>query len=118
MRFRGTTLSCLSAILFYTQIVPAQSKPAADLIVTNAKIWTVDKTRPQAEALAVLGDRIVAVGTAADVDLWHGPQTKVLDAKGKLLLPGFNDAHVHFVDGGEYLKAVQLKDAASPAEFA
>ena len=95
-----------------------QAKPAADLIVTNAKIWTVDKTRPHAEALAVLGDRIVAVGSVAEVDAWHGPQTKVLDAQGKLLLPGFNDAHVHFVDGGDHLTAVQLKDAASPEEFA
>src|SRR6476619_2557499 len=96
----------------------AQAKPAADLIVTNAKIWTVDKTRPHAEALAVLGDRIVAVGSLTEVDTWHGPQTKVLDAQGKLLLPGFNDAHVHFVDGGDHLSAVQLKDAASPVEFA
>src|SRR5215467_4799554 len=95
-----------------------QSRPSADLIITNAKIWTVDKTRPQAEALAVLGDRIVAVGSAGEVDAWHGPQTKVLDAQGKLLLPGFNDAHVHFVDGGDHLQAVQLKDAASPEEFA
>ena len=77
----------------------------------------MDKTRPHAEALAVLGERIVAVGSAAEVDTWHGPQTKVLDAQGKLLLPGFNDAHVHFVDGGDHLSAVQLKDAASPEEF-
>ena len=96
----------------------AQAKPAADLIVTNAKIWTVDKARPQAEALAVLGDRIVAVGSSAEVDAWHGPQTKVVDAKGKLLLPGFNDAHTHFVDGGSQLQEVQLKDAATPEEFA
>ena len=92
-------------------------KPAADLIITNAKIWTVDKARPQAEALAVLGERIVAVGSAGEVDAWHGPQTKVVDAKGKLLLPGFNDAHVHFVDGGSHLQEVQLKDASSPEEF-
>ncbi len=96
----------------------AQSKPAADLIITNAKIWTVDKARPQAESLAVLRDRIVAVGSATEVDAWHGPQTKVIDAQGKLLLPGFNDAHVHFVDGGDHLQSVQLKDAASPEEFA
>ncbi len=95
-----------------------QSKPSADLIITNAKIWTVDKARPNAEALAVLGERIVAVGSAAEVDTWHGPQTKVLDAQGKLLLPGFNDAHVHFVDGGDHLQEVQLKDAATPEEFA
>jgi predicted amidohydrolase YtcJ len=96
----------------------SQAKPAADLIITNAKIWTVDKTRPNADAVAVLGERIVAVGSAADVDAWHGPQTKVFDAQGKLLLPGFNDAHVHFVDGGDHLQQVQLKDAATPEEFA
>jgi predicted amidohydrolase YtcJ len=96
----------------------AQAKPAADLIITNARIWTVDKTRPQAEALAVVGERIVAVGSATDVDAWHGPQTKVVDAHGKLLLPGFNDAHVHFVDGGAHLQEVQLKDADTPQEFA
>ncbi len=110
---------CFWALLL---LLPAsarpQAKPAADLIVTNAKIWTVDKARPQAEALAVLGDRIVAVGGANEVDAWHGPQTKILDAHGKLLLPGFNDAHVHFVDGGSHLREVQLKDAASPEEFA
>lgn len=95
-----------------------QAKPAADVIVTNAKIWTVDKARPQAEAMAIVGPRIVAVGSAADVDAWHGPQTTIIDAHGKLVLPGFNDAHVHFVDGGDHLQAVQLKDAASPEEFA
>jgi predicted amidohydrolase YtcJ len=95
-----------------------QSKPAADLIITNAKIWTVDRARPQAEALAVMRDRIVAVGGVSEVDAWHGPQTKVVDAQGKLLLPGFNDAHVHFVDGGDHLQAVQLKDATSSEEFA
>jgi predicted amidohydrolase YtcJ len=119
--FRMMSRSAMAACLVWALAslpVPAQTKPAADLIITNAKIWTVDKTRPHAEALAVLGDRIVAVGSAADVDTWHGPQTKVLDAQGKLLLPGFNDAHVHFVDGGDHLQAVQLKDAASPAEFA
>ncbi|HET9791390.1 MAG TPA: amidohydrolase, partial [Candidatus Angelobacter sp.] len=57
-------------------------------------------------------------GTSAEVDAWHGPQTKVFDAHGKLLLPGFNDSHVHFVDGGDHLSQVQLKDAASPREFA
>lgn len=107
-----------SAVLFWSATALAQAKPSAEVIVTNAKIWTVDKARPQAEAMAIIGDRIVAVGSAAEVDGWHGPQTKIIDAQGKLLLPGFNDAHVHFVDGGDHLQAVQLKDAASPEEFA
>ena len=95
-----------------------QRKPAADLIITNAKVWTVDKSAPTAEAVAILGDRIVAVGLTADVDLWRGPQTKVIDADGKLLLPGFNDAHVHFTSGGSQLDNVQLNDATSAEEFA
>jgi predicted amidohydrolase YtcJ len=95
----------------------AQSRPQADLIITNAKIWTVDPALPRAEAVAVLGDRIVAVGTAADVDAWRGAGTKVVDAGSKLLLPGFNDSHVHFIDGGLQLDSVDLKDAATPDEF-
>ena len=97
--------------------VRGQNKPSADLIITNARIWTVDKARPQAESLAVLRERIVAVGSAAEVDAWHGPQTRIIDAQGKLLLPGFNDAHVHFADGGDHLQAVQLKETSSPEEF-
>jgi hypothetical protein len=96
----------------------AQSRPAADLIITNAKVWTVDKSLPTAQAVAVLGDRIVSVGSSADVDAWRGPNTKLLDAGGKLLLPGFNDAHVHFVSGGMQLDNIQLNDATTPEEFA
>ncbi len=73
---------------------------------------------PTAQAVAVLADRIVAVGSNAAVDLWRGPHTQVLDAAGKLLLPGFNDAHVHFISGGSQLDYVQLNDATSAKEFA
>jgi hypothetical protein len=97
--------------------ISAQSRPAADLIITNAKVWTVDKAYPTAQAVAVLGDRIVAVGSNDEVQAWHGTSTRVIDASGKLLLPGFNDAHVHFVDGGLQLDAVQLNDATSPQEL-
>jgi len=107
-------------LLLSFAIVPAlaQSKPIADLIVTNAKVWTVDHKQPTAEAVAVLGDRIIAVGSKADIEALRGPSTNVIDAGGKLLLPGFNDAHVHFVDGGMQLDAVQLNDATSADEFA
>lgn len=100
-----------------TLLVQAQARPAADLIITNANVYTVDKNQPHAEAVAVIGDRIVAVGTAADIDQWRGSNTKVIDAGGKLLLPGFNDAHVHFIDGGVQLDSVDLRYAASPEEF-
>ncbi|HZR56698.1 MAG TPA: amidohydrolase [Terriglobales bacterium] len=109
----GTLVSTL--LLSLTAL--GQIKPSADLIVTNAKIWTVDKALPMAQAVAILGDRIVAVGANSDVDVWRNSNTRVIDAGGKLLLPGFNDAHVHFVSGGSQLDAVQLNDAASPEEF-
>ena len=108
--------------LFVLFILPpclrAQSRPAADLLIYNAKIWTVDKSQPTAQAVAVLGDRIVAVGSNQEVEVWHGTRTRAIDAAGKLLLPGFNDAHVHFVDGGLALDRVQLNDATSAQEFA
>jgi len=97
--------------------VYAQTRPAADLIITNAKIWTVDKAHPTAQAVAVLGERIVAVGSNAEVDAWRGPNTRVIDAGGHLLLPGFNDSHVHFVSGGLQLASLQLNDATSAQEF-
>jgi len=105
-------------VLFTLRSAAGQSKPAADLIVRNAKVWTVDKDHPTAQAVAVLGDRIVAVGSNADVEAWHGDRTRTIDASGKLLLPGFNDSHVHFVDGGLSLDSVQLNDATSATEFA
>jgi predicted amidohydrolase YtcJ len=111
----------ISAALFFVAVVSlifAQSKPAADLLITNANIWTVDPSRPKAEAVAVLGDRIVAVGSNAEVESWRGPRTHVIEAGGKLLLPGFNDAHVHFVSGGLQLDSIQLNDATSKEEFA
>jgi predicted amidohydrolase YtcJ len=119
------TWSLLSALILFCGAVQLHAvagegyaKPAANLIVRNAKIWTVDKSLPSAQAVAVIGERIVGVGTNTEIDLWRGPNTKVVDAGGKLLLPGFNDAHVHFVSGGMQLENVQLKDAASLQEFA
>jgi predicted amidohydrolase YtcJ len=117
-KVRTVLLRLLAAILLCACASSAQNKPAADLIVTNAKIWTVDKSLPAAQAVAVLGDRIVAVGSNAEVDAWRGPRTQVIDAEGKRLLPGFNDAHVHFVSGGIQLDSVDLKNAATPQEFA
>ncbi len=114
---RAKLLTVLCAIL----LVPAavgESTLAADLIITNAKVWTVDQSHPTAEAVAVIGERIVAVGSTKEIEAWRGSQTRVIDAGGKLVLPGFNDAHVHFVEGGAQLDSVQLNDATSAKEFA
>ncbi|HEX8458886.1 MAG TPA: amidohydrolase [Pyrinomonadaceae bacterium] len=89
-----------------------------DLVVVNANVRTMDKAHPVAEAVAVYGNRIAAVGTNAEVRKLAGARTRVIDARGALVLPGFNDAHVHFIEGGGHLASVQLRDAASPSEFA
>ena len=90
----------------------------ADLIVTNGRIWTGESRQPAADAIAVIGERIVEVGDVRDIERWHGRDTQVIDAAGRRVIPGFNDAHVHFVDGGADLENVDLKDADTPAEFA
>ena len=69
-------------------------------------------------AVAIIGDRIVDVGGADDIERWRGANTTVIDAEGRRLVPGFNDAHVHFVDGGRQLDNVDLRDAGTQAEFA
>jgi predicted amidohydrolase YtcJ len=89
-----------------------------DLVVVNARIWTVDPARPEAEALAVTGDRIAVVGTRAEVEKRRGSATRVIDAGGRFVMPGFGDAHIHLMTGGAQLDSVDLKDAATPAEFA
>jgi len=115
MKFK---LAVYSLVFISAVCANAQPKPTATLIITNAAVYTVDKQHPTADAVAIIGDRIVAVGSSAEIDVWHGPETKVIDARRKLVLPGFNDAHVHFIQGGAQLDQVQLTDAASPEEFA
>jgi predicted amidohydrolase YtcJ len=95
----------------------AAAQPAASLVLLNGKIWTVNHAQPLAQAVACLGSRIVAVGSNDEVRKWIGAGTEVLDLGGKLVLPGFNDAHVHFFSGGENLASVQLRDAKSEDEF-
>jgi predicted amidohydrolase YtcJ len=93
------------------------AQPAADLILTNGKIWTGTAAAPVVQAVACAGGRIAASGPAADVAKWAGPKTRVVDLAGKLVVPGFNDAHVHFLTGGQHLAGVQLRDARSGQEF-
>ena len=91
---------------------------AADLVLINGKIVTVDVKNPRAEALAVKGDTIVAVGSYKEIRTYIDKgKTKVIDLQGKLALPGFNDSHVHFVYGGHALMAISLDGVTSPAEI-
>ncbi len=87
----------------------------ASLAIVNAKVWTGDSARPWADAIAVSGDTILAVGSSAEVRKIGA--ARVVDAKGGLVTPGFIDSHVHFVTGGFRLSSVQLRDARTPEEF-
>jgi predicted amidohydrolase YtcJ len=87
------------------------------LSVVNARIWTGDFARPWAEAMAASGDRLVAVGTNAEIRALAAASPSI-DAEGRLVLPGFIDAHVHFLQGGFDLASVQLRDADTPQVFA
>lgn len=90
----------------------------ADTVIVNAVVHTMDTAKPTAEAVAISANRIVAVGSSNDIRKLAGPKTRTIDAKQRLLLPGFNDAHTHFLSGGFQLSSVDLRDASSPQEFA
>lgn len=108
-----TTAATLLAVAACTSTPRA---PAATLAIVNATIWTGDPARGTAEAVAVSGERIVAVGTNEEIGALAGA-AEVIDARGQFLVPGFIDSHVHFVEGGQRLASVQLRDARTREEF-
>jgi predicted amidohydrolase YtcJ len=112
-------LAVLTAVLVAVAVSPvvANAQNQADLILTHGKIWTENPKQPEVEAIAIVGNRIVALGDSAAMSALAGPHTTVIDLKGRRVVPGFNDAHVHFYMGGEGLTSVQLHDASSPEEF-
>lgn len=89
-----------------------------DLIVINAKVHTMNQRQPTAEAVALYGNKIAAIGSTKEIKKLAGANTRVVDAQGRVVLPGFNDAHVHFMSGGFQLSSVDLRDANTPPEFA
>jgi hypothetical protein len=88
----------------------ALTQDRADLVITNARVWTANVKQPWADSIAVRGDRIVAVGNAKRL---AGPGSKVIDAGGRLVTPGFNDAHIHFLGGSQRLYRVDLTGACT-----
>ncbi len=104
-------------ILF--SLVSGYAVPAgAELVIINANVRTMASAQPRAEAVAVSGGEIVAVGSTKTIRALADENTKVIDAGGKLVLPGFNDAHVHFAAIGNIFSSVKLAEARTPAEFA
>jgi len=94
----------------------ARAGTRADLALRGGRIW-VGKGRPLATAIAMKDGRVAAVGSDAEVQAWVGPETRVIHLRGRLVVPGFNDAHVHFLSGGFGLLSVDLRDARDEQDF-
>jgi len=110
-----------TAITLMVSTLPTHANERAlspTLIVFNARVHTMDSGKPTAEAVAVYDQRVVAVGSNKEIKEMAGAGTRVIDAQGQLVLPGFNDSHVHFLSGGFQLSSVDLRDADTPQEFA
>jgi predicted amidohydrolase YtcJ len=103
------------ACLIFLLLGSCNHHPVADRIYMNAKIWTGDSVNPAAKAIAIKDSQILYVGD--NYQAWEGSQTIVTDLKGKMLVPGFIDNHVHFLDGGYYLASINLRNARSKEEF-
>jgi predicted amidohydrolase YtcJ len=90
----------------------------ADLVIRNAIIWTGDSSAGRAQALAVRGERLIAVGTNAEIDAYRSPRTRVIDAGGRFITPGFIDDHTHFAQAGALLIGANLLEVHAPGAFA
>src|SRR5215207_148361 len=98
-----------AAALLAASVSVSGQNLAADLVIVNANVHTMNSAQKEARSIAVLGNRIIAVGSDADTKPLVGPKTRVIDAKGRLITPGFNDAHVHFLGTGIQLSSVDLR---------
>ncbi len=106
-------LTLLSALLFACN----QEKMTAELIITNANIWTGNEKQPTAQAMAIHADTIMGIGTSEEIEAYKNASTKIVDAQGRFITPGFIDSHVHLLTGGRSLLSVALRDAATQEEF-
>jgi predicted amidohydrolase YtcJ len=110
----------LSVCLLGGLLLPALTRttePApADTILLNGKVYTVNAGHPRAQALAIREGRIVAVGSNAEIERYRGPKTHVIDAAGRLVLPGITDAHFHLMESAEAIEQLHLDDATTLAE--
>jgi predicted amidohydrolase YtcJ len=98
-------------LLAYAACAAIASAQPADLVLRNGKIVTLNAATPTAQAMAVRGDKIAALGNNGDAAKWIGPQTKVIDLHGQLAIPGFIEGHGHFTGIGEFRMGLDLKEA-------
>jgi predicted amidohydrolase YtcJ len=100
------------ALYMVAALPAAATAQEADILLRNARIWTGDSAHPYAEAVAIRGDRFIAVGTSAGLARHHGTRTQVIDARGRFVAPGFIDNHTHFERAGALIVGVNLLDVA------
>lgn len=110
-------VATIAVLLTFHGLNAADEIVTADLVLFNGRVFTVEKSLPWAEAIAVRDGKFMAVGTNAEVKKLIGRDTQTLDLQGKLVLPGFNDAHLHFASGGLYLLGIDLRPARDEKEF-
>ena len=113
----AVVVGAFAAALFALACTVKEQASPTTLAIVNGRVWTGDSAQPWAEAVAIAGDRIVAVGSTADINKRTAATTRVIDARGAMVTPGFIDSHVHFNDGGFALSSVQLRDAKTREEF-
>lgn len=107
-------LSALAGVLSCNRLPASSAASPPTTLVIYGRVWTGDSTKPWAQAVAVSGDRIVAVGDSGTVAKLAGQSTEVI-SRAALVVPGFMDGHTHFIFGGFQLASVDLRDADSPA---
>jgi len=117
MMFRLRLLLALLAVAPGAALAESPKPPQADTLVLHGKVYTLNAKQPWAQAVAIQGGKIVAVGSDAEIEKLRGNGTKVIDAAGRLVLPGFTDCHIHFMDGSLSLDRVNLEDAKDPADI-
>ncbi|HMO81764.1 MAG TPA: amidohydrolase [Pyrinomonadaceae bacterium] len=109
-------LSAIIAGIIMGCSVLAQDR-AADLVIVNGDVWTMNTRQPRTEAVAIVGNRISAVGSTSEIKMLIGPETKVIDANGRIVLPGFNDAHVHFMAIGNTFSSLDLRNISQAEDL-
>ncbi len=107
----------LCALFFACAMSTTTNQQPVTIVIENGVVWTGEPDKPWAEAVALSGDRIAAVGSRSEIRSRMTSQTTVIDARGGMVVPGLIDSHVHFLAGGMNLASVQLRDARTPAEF-
>ena len=117
MRNSGRAAALILALGLVTGCGGTREGNMVDLVLVNGKVWTGDAARPRAEAVAVGGGRILAVGTTAEMRKLSPSGIKLVDLGGALLLPGFIDSHTHFLAGGFALKSIDLRKAKTREDF-